>query len=155
LHETVDLARVERDRLVFIDQVVGSQRLRTVSAVGEIFPLHCTANGKAYLATLDDAQIEELIGKTYKRYTKNTHTTLKKLLEDVDVARKTGVAFDLGEHSTDIHAAGIAFFDISGNAFAISVPIPAARFQSKKAQAVQQLIAVNAALRSLPMFDRS
>ena len=53
--ETVDLAVVKKDHLMFIDQVIGSQRLRTVSAVGETFPLHCTANGKAYLAELDDA----------------------------------------------------------------------------------------------------
>src|SRR5215471_9444705 len=39
LRETVDLAIVKRDHLVFIDQVTGSQRLRTVSAVGETFPL--------------------------------------------------------------------------------------------------------------------
>jgi DNA-binding IclR family transcriptional regulator len=40
LRETVDLATVKKDHLVFIDQVIGSQRLRTVSAVGETFPLH-------------------------------------------------------------------------------------------------------------------
>ena len=50
LHETVDLATIKKDHLIFIDQVIGSQRLRTVSAVGETFPLYCTANGKAYLA---------------------------------------------------------------------------------------------------------
>ena len=55
LHETVDLSTVEKDHLVFIDQVIGPQRLRTVSAVGETFPLYCTANGKAYLAQLTDA----------------------------------------------------------------------------------------------------
>ena len=51
--ETVDLAVVKKDHLVFIDQVIGSHRLRTVSAVGETFPLYCTANGKAYLAGLE------------------------------------------------------------------------------------------------------
>src|SRR6516165_1871033 len=54
LRETVDLATVKKDHLVFIDQVIGPQRLRTVSAVGETFPLYCTANGKAYLAQLSD-----------------------------------------------------------------------------------------------------
>ena len=39
LHETVDLSVVKKDHLIFIDQVSGSQRLRTVSAVGEAFPL--------------------------------------------------------------------------------------------------------------------
>ena len=45
-HETVDLSTVKKDHLVFIDQVIGSQRLRAVSAVGDTFPLYCTANGK-------------------------------------------------------------------------------------------------------------
>jgi len=65
LRETVDLAAIKKDHLVFIDQVPGSQRLRAVSAVGESFPLHCTANGKAYLAELDDAAIARLIGTNY------------------------------------------------------------------------------------------
>ena len=47
----------QQDHLVFIDQVIGPQRLRTVSAVGEMFPLYCTANGKAYLAGLADDEV--------------------------------------------------------------------------------------------------
>jgi DNA-binding IclR family transcriptional regulator len=58
LHETVDLSSVRKDHLVFIDQVIGPQRLRTVSAVGDSFPLYCTANGKAYLSMLEDAAID-------------------------------------------------------------------------------------------------
>src|ERR1700754_4862887 len=69
LGETVDLATIRQDHLVFVDQVIGSQRLRTVSAVGEMFPLYCTANGKAYLAGLDRDAIEKLIGSTYERRT--------------------------------------------------------------------------------------
>jgi DNA-binding IclR family transcriptional regulator len=65
LRETVDLAAVRGDHLVFIDQVIGSHRLRTVSAVGETFPLYCTANGKAYLSGLDEATIERLLGRSY------------------------------------------------------------------------------------------
>ena len=37
LRETVDVASVKRDHLVFIDQVVGPQRLRTVSGVERRF----------------------------------------------------------------------------------------------------------------------
>src|SRR3982074_767359 len=66
LCETVDLSLVRNDHLVFIDQVIGSQRLRTVSAVGETFPLYCTANGKAYLSRLDVVAIEQLIGRSYE-----------------------------------------------------------------------------------------
>src|SRR5438105_4042272 len=79
LKETVDLATVKKDHLVFIDQVIGSQRLRTVSAVGESFPLHCTANGKAYLAELDEPAIDRLIGRTCEPRTLKTLTRINAL----------------------------------------------------------------------------
>src|SRR5262245_34319793 len=97
LRETVDLATVKHDHLVFVDQVIGSQRQRTVSAVGETFPLHCTANGKAYLARLDDDTIAALIGDSYEARTPKTLTRLKALLADLKNVRKTGVAFDREE----------------------------------------------------------
>ena len=87
LHETVDLASVRKDHLVFIDQVIGSQRLRTVSAVGEAFPLHCTANGKAYLSQLSDDAIEDLIGRSYEARTPNTLTRIAPLLTELRTAR--------------------------------------------------------------------
>ena len=97
LHETVDLSTVKKDHLVFIDQVIGSQRLRTVSAVGETFPLTCTANGKAYLAELDDDAIEALIGRSYKARTPHTITRLPQLLDDIRAVRRNGYALDREE----------------------------------------------------------
>ena len=126
LRETVDLASVRHDHLVFIDQVIGSHRLRTVSAVGETFPLHCTANGKAYLAGIDDAAIERLIGKSYEARTPNTLTKLNALLADLRLARKTGIAYDREEHTVGICAVGVALHDPLGNPVAISVPVPSA-----------------------------
>ena len=99
LKETVDLSVIKKDHLVFIDQVIGSQRLRAVSAVGETFPLHCTANGKAYLAGLDDAAVARLVGTTYERRTPRTITRLDELLRDLKNVRKTGVAIDHEEHT--------------------------------------------------------
>ena len=52
LEETVDLSILDGDRATFVDQVVSPHRLRAISAVGESFPLHCCANGKALLANL-------------------------------------------------------------------------------------------------------
>lgn len=128
LKETVDLAVVKKDRLIFIDQVVGSQRLRTVSAVGETFPLYCTANGKAYLATLSDRAVERLIGREYEARTPNTITSLERMISELAKIRSNGVAVDNEEHTQGICAAGISVYDHLGNAHAISVPIPASRF---------------------------
>jgi DNA-binding IclR family transcriptional regulator len=146
LQETVDLATVKKDHLVFIDQVIGSHRLRTVSAVGETFPLYCTANGKAYLAQLTDAAVEALIGKTYAARTPRTITKLDALLTELKTVRANGVAFDHEEHASGICAAGVALHDPLGNAVAISVPVPTQRFTGREKEIADGLIATTHAL---------
>jgi len=146
LQETVDLATVQKDHLVFIDQVIGSHRLRTVSAVGETFPLYCTANGKAYLAQLTDAAVEALVGKTYTVRTPQTITKLDALLADLKSVRASGVGFDREEHASGICAAGVALHDPLGNAVAVSVPVPTQRFSGREQDIAERLIATKRAL---------
>ena len=146
LHETVDLSTVKKNHLVFIDQVIGSQRLRAVSAVGDTFPLYCTANGKAYLAQLTDDAIEALIGRAYEARTPHTLTRLDALLGDLKTARKSGIAYDREEHTLGICAAGVALHDPLGNAVAISVPVPTQRFKEHQALIAERLAATKNAL---------
>jgi DNA-binding IclR family transcriptional regulator len=146
LHETVDLSTVKKDHLVFIDQVIGSQRLRTVSAVGETFPLHCTANGKAYLAQLSESAIEALIGRTYEPRTPKTLKRFELLIEDLKTARRTGIAFDREEHTLGVCAVGVALHDPLGNAVAISVPVPIQRFPDRQNMIAERLLATKRAL---------
>src|SRR5262252_7767167 len=141
LRETVDLAAVKGDHLVFIDQVTGPQRLRTVSAVGDTFPLYCTANGKAYLAGLDEVAIARLIGTRFERRTARTIVRLEELLKELKAARKSGVAFDREEHTVGICAAGVVMRDLLGNDVAISVPVPAQRFHAQEKVIAERLIA--------------
>jgi DNA-binding IclR family transcriptional regulator len=146
LRETVDLATIKKDHLVFTDQVIGSQRLRTVSAVGETFPLYCTANGKAYLAELDDDAVMRLIGKTFERRTPKTLTRLADLIKDLRQVRQAGVAFDREEHTLGICAAGVALRDLLGNYVAISVPVPAPRFYDHQGLIAERLLATKRSL---------
>jgi DNA-binding IclR family transcriptional regulator len=146
LEETVDLATVKKDQLIFIDQVIGSQRLRTVSAVGESFPLYCTANGKAYLSQLSDTAVEALIGRAYPARTPQTRTRIEMLLADLRVARHSGIAFDREEHTAGICAAGVAFHDPLGNAVALSVPVPSQRFVEREKQIADRLLATKRAM---------
>jgi len=146
LGETVDFAAVRRDHVIFLDQVVGAQRLRAVSAVGESFPLYCTANGKAHLASLADAEIAALIGRTYPPRTPSTLTTWEALMDEIAVIRREGVAFDREEHEVGISAAGVALRDMVGNPVAISVPVPTQRFEGCKRLIVERLLASREAL---------
>jgi IclR family transcriptional regulator, acetate operon repressor len=146
LSETVDLAAVKKDHLIFVDQVIGPQRLRAVSAVGETFPLYCTANGKAYLASLDEVAVARLIGTSFERRTANTITRINDLMKELKLARKTGVAFDREEHTLGICAAGVVMRDPLGNDLAISVPVPAQRFHAQEKIIAERLLATRRAL---------
>jgi DNA-binding IclR family transcriptional regulator len=146
LKETVDLSALRKANMVFIDQIVGSQRLRTVSAVGELFPLHCSAPGKATLAAMADDDIERLIGRVYDARTPHTLTHLDALLEDLAQVRAQGIAYDREEHTLGICAAAVAFRDPLGNAVSVSVPVPSQRFPAQEAQIAAGLRRTRAAI---------
>lgn len=128
LHETVDLALLEHDRVLFVDQVAAPRRLRAVSAVGTSFPVHCTANGKALLAALTREQVEQLLPKELERLTPSTITDRDELLAELERIREAGVAFDREEHTPGICAVGAVVVDPGGRLAAVTVPLPAQRF---------------------------
>ena len=74
LRETVDLCVFRGQHAVSVDQFASDQELRVVAAVGTAYPIHCTAHGKALLARLDDAALEELLGARLERRTASTIT---------------------------------------------------------------------------------
>lgn len=134
--ETVDLAELKSDHMVFVDQVSGSHRLRTVSSVGEIFPLHNTANGKAALSFMSDDDVLS----TLRSSTKIEPANLNFLLNEIQIARQNGFAEDNDEHMEGISAVGTAFQTRTGNIFAISIPLPTVRFKSQKQKLAEMLL---------------
>ncbi|WOJ97729.1 IclR family transcriptional regulator [Congregibacter brevis] len=131
--ETVDVSEMQKKRTVFVDQVVGSGRLNIVSPVGEAFPLHCLASGKAMLATLSDADVRKRLGpKELERHTTATKADLNALLKELAAVRKLGVAFDYEEHLEGVSAVGTAIQEPGGTLYAISIPVPTVRFKRSK-----------------------
>jgi DNA-binding IclR family transcriptional regulator len=129
IRETVDLSILDGAEAVFIDHVVAPRRLRLVSAIGVHFPLHCTANGKAFLAALDEPHVRRLLGKRLPAYTRHTVRSLARLFAQLRAARRTGLAYDREEHTEGICAIGCLVHDQWGNLLAISVPMPTSRFR--------------------------
>ncbi|MDP2518553.1 IclR family transcriptional regulator [Shimia thalassica] len=129
--ETTDLAAIRGIGMVFLDQVPGTHRLTTVSKVGEAFPLTSTANGKACLAKMDRDEAIKLIRNEWDR--NGIKQDLPKFLEQLEDIRKSGLAYDLDEHSSGVSAIGFAFRDWAGDLHAISVPVPSTRFVEQKA----------------------
>ncbi len=129
--ETVDLAVYRQDHMVFVDQVVGTHRLRTVSAVGETFPLSTTANGKAALALLSDDIAASLIARELNAI-ETPKRALSDIIREIEQIRKDGLALDINEHTDGISAVGAAFKDSNGLIYALSIPVPSHRFDAKK-----------------------
>lgn len=144
LGETVDLAVRDGARVRFLDQVQGSHRLRAVSAVGEEFPLHCTANGKALLAALPEASVTALLPARLARLTPATIATRRELMEELERVRAAGVAYDREEHSEGICAVGALVSDGRGGLAALSVPVPAGRFARSEKRCAQAVAATAA-----------
>lgn len=131
--ETVDLSLLDQDKAVFIDQIAGKQRLTAMSAVGVSFPLHSSANGKAILAAMDDADIDKLRKRIkLTAVTANTLITWEALDREIAVVRKTGVAVDQEENSLGICAISMAIRSPAGEIAAISIPAPTHRFAANR-----------------------
>lgn len=133
LEETVDLAVLDGSSVRFVAQLPASQRLRAMSSIGEAFPLHCTANGKALLAAMPEQQAISLLPKRLPRLTPHTIVSRAELLAELDLIRHSGAAFDREEHTEGICAVGAAISDgADPAAAAISVPAPAQRFRDNE-----------------------
>lgn len=127
LKETVDLSIIQGHAGIFVDQALGSQRLRTESTIGERFPLHCTACGKSLLATLSDDKIKRILDTNLTAHTRHTIVDRARLSTQVDEVRKVGIAYDFEEYTEGVRGISVSFFDSFGRAYAISIPTPTAR----------------------------
>jgi DNA-binding IclR family transcriptional regulator len=132
LEETVDLSILDGDRITFLDQVVAPQRLRAVSAIGESFPLHACAPGKAMLAVLPPAVLGTLMTSRLRPLTAHTITTQAALRAELRKVRETGVGYDREEHTEGICAVGAVIDATDPAPMAISVPMPAQRFHGRE-----------------------
>ncbi len=146
--ETVDLSVLKGNSAVFTDQIQGRHRLRAVSAVGESFPLHCTANGKALLSVLPADKLERLLRAPLPKLTANTITKPADLLKEIEMCRRTGIAIDDEEHTEGISALGTGFLYPMGRAIALSIPVPTTRFKRIRQELGAHLLAARERIRA-------
>lgn len=147
--ETVDLSILSGGSAVFVDQIAGQQRLVALSAIGERFPLHCTANGKAILSCFAKEDTEALIAKSVAEHPDYPLNDRAKLTRELDATRRKHLAFDLQEHGAGISAVGVAVLDAFGRPVAVSIPAPTDRFNAQRNSLAQCLLAFREKLRSI------
>lgn len=112
--------------VVYLIALQSSGPIAIKSAPGERTHLHSTALGKAFLAQMDDAAAERLLGaEPYARLTPRTRTRFAALRSDLEVARRTGIAVSDEENLVGVYAVGAPVRDASGaTVAAISGALP-------------------------------
>ncbi|WP_305987690.1 IclR family transcriptional regulator [Roseibium sp. MMSF_3544] len=101
--ETVHLAQLDGGQVLYVDKRNAINPIDMYSQAGKIGPGYCTGVGKALLAFLEPADLDEAIKKqSFYRYTPSTLASEDALRADLEDIRKEGVAFDREEHEPGI-----------------------------------------------------
>lgn len=117
--ETAQLAVRSQHRCVLIEQAASRQPVKVMGEVGLRIPLYSCAPGKAMLAALPAAELEDFFKNiTLKRFTSTTLATRKALTADLAGIRQHGYSLDLAEGMEGIHCVGAAVLD--GNDFPVA-----------------------------------
>ena len=150
MNETVDLAVLEQDSVLFVDRVVAASRTLLVqSSVGALLPAHTTAPGKALLAALPDEEVERVLPSKLERLTPKTITSRAKLLDELEQVRASGIAYARGDHTPGINAVAVSVGSADSPVAAISVPMPAERFDASERTVVAAIRRAQKAVNAL------
>ncbi|MCL4181984.1 MAG: IclR family transcriptional regulator [Burkholderiaceae bacterium] len=127
--ETVHItALAGSGEMVFLDKLDSNHALRPNIQLGLPHPLHCTANGKAMLAFLPEADLERMLRGRRRRFTNSTITNRNELMAHLAGVRSVGYAINRGEYRADVAGVAAPIFDSSGLVVAaLGVSLPTAR----------------------------
>jgi len=126
--ETVHLALLDGQEVVYIDKVEGQHSIRATSDIGSRAPLHCTAAGKVHLAYRPLEFVRALDGRL-TRYTAKTITDLMQLQRELAKVTRDGYATNRAEWEEGVCGVAAPIW-ASNNELAsvIGVTVPATRF---------------------------
>ncbi len=129
--ETVHLAVLDRNQVVYLDKLPGLHAIGIMSSqIGRRAPAYCTGLGKVLLAYQEDKAgiIEYFERKGFYRFTDSTIGSIEELMAQLEEIRNRGYGFDEGEHEAEVRCVAVPIFDMSGQLVAaISVSGPSSR----------------------------
>jgi DNA-binding IclR family transcriptional regulator len=132
--ETVHLAVLDKQEVLYIDKRDRSRSLHIASQIGVRLPAHCTGVGKALMAYLSPEERREIIRvKGLQRYTQNTLTDPADLEAELQKVRTQGYAVDNEEIMDGLRCVAAPIKDQSGKVVAaISLSGPVFRMRDER-----------------------
>lgn len=132
--ETVQLVIRTGNKGLVLEQVSGLEPVQVMGRVGMRVPLYSCAPGKAILAALTDAELDEWLAATeLKSFTENTKATRTELLDDLKRSRTRGYAEDWEEGIEGIRCVAAPILDAYQRPVgALTVMSPAMRLPQRR-----------------------
>jgi IclR family KDG regulon transcriptional repressor len=134
--ETVHLATLDGDELVYLGKVESTRALRVsmMSRVGSSAPAYCTGVGKILLAYLPRKRLDRILKKEKPvRYTDKTIVRRVHLERELSSIRKKGYAIDNEEHEIGVRCVAAPVLDNnSAVCGAVSVSVPTVRLPDEE-----------------------
>jgi IclR family acetate operon transcriptional repressor len=140
--ETTNLAVVDDDEAVFVEQVQCRELMRMSTKLGARAPLHASGVGKAMLAAMPAAAVETALARRgLVRHTARTLTTREALAADFAATRARGYAIDDEEHAAGLCCVAAPIFDEHGEPWAaISIAGPTSRITADRVAELGELV---------------
>lgn len=154
LGETANIAVLERDRVMYIEQVPSRHSMRMFTEVGRRVYAHCTGVGKAALSLLPDEQVRGLVLRAgMPAQTARTITDADELVAALHAIRRDGYALDEGEQEAGVRCVAVP---VQADDFrmAVSISGPDARMTSELVERAVPLLAAASRELALELADR-
>lgn len=136
--ETANLAVLEGNSTVYVEQAAPDRMLRIFTEPGNRVPLNATGTGKVLLAYQPPRLLDFIVGRAgMVRKTAATITDPAGLREELREVRRKGYAVDFGEQEEDVRCLAAPVFGPRGDVFAaMSISAPASRLDARKMEAL-------------------
>ncbi|MHA7985792.1 IclR family transcriptional regulator [Rathayibacter sp. CAU 1779] len=120
--DTVHVAALVDDEIVYVDKVEDAGRVRLYSRVGSPVRPQCSGLGKAILASLGAVRRDAVLaGVDWTPYTQRTITTRAKLDAELDAVARRGWATDDGEFEDVVNCIAVPITSSAGVVGALSI----------------------------------
>jgi len=132
-NEVVQLAVLDAAEVVYIAREDAQRPVRLVSDLGARLPAHCSALGKALLASLSDEGVTAVLPERLAAMTSHTITRRSALLRELAGIRACGLATEREEVSVGL-ACFAAYVGVTplGKRVAVSTSVPLGRLDGRR-----------------------
>ncbi|HWJ76832.1 MAG TPA: IclR family transcriptional regulator [Niallia sp.] len=143
IDETIHLGILfDNNSVMYVDKLEPkNQVIYMTSKVGITRPLYSSAMGKAILSELEEQRLLDYLDNTnLKAYTVNTITNKFKLMEEIELVKKTEIAFDDEEMEADCFCVGTSLVRNGKIRGAFSVSMPKYRLNQEKKEFIMEQV---------------